>query len=194
MSWCLLVHIAMEEKRSGSGSELKKHILIMKWLKEAQRKKLFPKSVAKTILWLINQGETYGASAKLFNKVTFLHQSGQSDLGDKSDRYRFLLFIETLKSMGWNDVLLPLSEIINIVSKPSTVSAVYTPFETLNIAFSDSDDQLITDMDLYFTGDDSGLPDLLSKCMLNFKIARDKAGVSKVTLRCSNNVEMNLDD
>lgn len=60
--------------------------------------------------------------------------------------------------MGWNDVLIPLSEIINIVSKSSTVSAVYTPFETLNIAFSDSDDQLITDLGLYLQVMTQGCP------------------------------------
>jgi hypothetical protein len=43
-------------------------VFAMQWLLTAQKRKLFPKSVAPDIMWLLAQGKKYGFGANLLKK------------------------------------------------------------------------------------------------------------------------------
>ncbi|UIA90997.1 DUF2913 family protein [Erwinia tracheiphila] len=56
LAWCLLVAVKLSQKQGKIRTDLQIHMFIMQWLTTAQKRKLFPRSVAQDILWLINEG------------------------------------------------------------------------------------------------------------------------------------------
>ncbi|EOS92865.1 DUF2913 family protein [Erwinia tracheiphila] len=56
LALCLLVAVKLSQKQGKIRTDLQIHMFIMQWLTTAQKRKLFPRSVAQDILWLINEG------------------------------------------------------------------------------------------------------------------------------------------
>lgn len=72
LAWCLLVAVRMAQREGRAVTDLQQHLFIMQWLATAQKRRLFPKSVAPDILWLTGQGKRYGFAAKLHSKVEYI--------------------------------------------------------------------------------------------------------------------------
>ncbi len=108
LAWCLLVALRMEVHDGRAASDLQQHMFIMRWLANAQKRKLFPRSVAADILWLQTQGKLYGFRANLRGKVDYIYRSSTGALTSQNDLFRFTYAVETLKNMGWDDHLVQL--------------------------------------------------------------------------------------
>ncbi|WP_262121938.1 DUF2913 family protein [Serratia ficaria] len=67
-AWCLLVALRIEQQYGKSLSGLLEHLFIMRWLTNAQKRKLFSRSIAPDIHWLLSQGKRYGLGANLLKK------------------------------------------------------------------------------------------------------------------------------
>jgi hypothetical protein len=70
-------------------SSLQTHMFIMQWLSTAQKRKLFPRSLAQDIIWLQEQGKHKGPSARLYNKVEYLWLASSGELTKQSTLFRF---------------------------------------------------------------------------------------------------------
>ena len=145
-------------------------MFIMQWLTTAQKRKLFPRSVAQDILWLIHEGKRYGFSAKLHRKLEYIWRASSGELLKQSVLFRFTFFIETLKTMDWRDFLLSPQEWDSYHRESVTANAVYTPKAELHPAFSDGG-ELIKPLEIRFTGDISGVFPLLEQCHLKKRTA-----------------------
>lgn len=104
LAWCLLTSVRLAQKEGKAHSSLEQHVFVMQWLLTAQKRKLFPKSVAPDIIWLLAQGKKYGFGANLLKKVEYIYRSSAEELAAQSDLFRFAYFVETLKTMGWLDL------------------------------------------------------------------------------------------
>lgn len=100
LAWCLLTSVRLAQKEGKAQSSLEQHVFVMQWLLTAQKRKLFPKSVAPDIMWLLAQGKKYGFGANLLKKVEYIYRSSAGELAAQSDLFRFTYFVETLKTMG----------------------------------------------------------------------------------------------
>lgn len=181
LAWCLLVAVKLSQKQGKIRTDLQIHMLIMQWLTTAQKRKLFPRSVAQDILWLLDQGKRYGSGARLHRKVEYIWRSSTGELAKQSVLFRFTYFIETLKTMGWLDFLLSQQEWRNYHRESATASAVYTPKAELHPAFSDSG-ELIKPLEIRFTGDISGVFPLLEQCHLKSEQRPDEEDFSVIRL------------
>lgn len=181
LAWCLLVAIKLSQKQGKIRTDLQIHMFIMQWLATAQKRKLFPRSVAQDILWLIHEGKRYGFSAKLHRKLEYIWRASSGELLKQSVLFRFTFFIETLKTMDWRDFLLSPQEWHSYHRESATASAVYTPKAELHPAFSD-DGELIKPFEIRFTGDISGVFPLLEQCHLRAEQRPDEEGFSVIML------------
>lgn len=181
LAWCLLVAIKLSQKQGKIRTDLQIHMFIMQWLATAQKRKLFPRTVAQDILWLIEQGRRYGFGAKLHRKVEYIWRSSTGELLKQSVLFRFTYFIETLKTMGWMDFLLSPEEWRSYRKESATASAVYTPKAELHPAFSDSG-EMLKPLEIRFTGDISGVFPLLEQCHLKSEQRPDEEGFSVIIL------------
>lgn len=181
LAWCLLVAIKLSQKQGKIRTDLQIDMFIMQWLAAAQKRKLFPRSVAQDILWLLDQGKRYGFAAKLHRKVEYIWRSSTGELLKQSMLFRFTYFIETLKTMGWMDFLLSPEEWRSYRKESATVSAIYTPKAELHPAFSDGG-ELIKPLEIRFTGDISGVFPLLGQCHLRAEQRPNEEGFSVIML------------
>lgn len=181
LAWCLLVAIRLSQTQGKIRTDLQIHMFIMQWLATAQKRKLFPRSVAQDILWFINEGKRYGFSAKLHRKVEYIWRASSGELLKQSVLFRFSIFIETLKTMDWQDFLLSPLEWDSYQRQSVTAKGVYTPKAQLHPAFSDSG-ELIKPLDIRFTGDISGVFPLLEQCYLRAEQRPDEEGFSVIML------------
>jgi len=106
----VLTSVRLPKKRGKAQSSLQQHLFVMQWLLTAQKRKLFPKSVAPDIMWLLAQGKKYGLGANLLTKVEYIYRSSAGELAEQSDLFRFTYFVETLKTMGWLDFMVSRKE------------------------------------------------------------------------------------
>lgn len=181
LAWCLLVAVKLSQKQGKLRTDLQIHMFIMQWLTTAQKRKLFPRSVAQDILWLIHEGKRYGFSAKLHRKLEYIWRASSGELLKQSVLFRFTFFIETLKTMDWRDFLLSPQEWHSYHRESVTANAVYTPKAELHPAFSDGG-ELIKPLEIRFTGDISGVFPLLEQCHLRAEQRPDEEGFSVIML------------
>lgn len=181
LAWCLLVAVKLSQKQGKLRTDLQIHMFIMQWLTTAQKRKLFPRSVAQDILWLIHEGKRYGFSAKLHRKLEYIWRASSGELLKQSVLFRFTFFIETLKTMDWRDFLLSPQEWHSYHRESVTANAVYTPKAELHPAFSDGG-ELIKPLEIRFTGDISGVFPLLEQCHLRAEQRPDEEGFSVIIL------------
>lgn len=181
LAWCLLVAIKLSQKQGKIRTDLQIHTFIMQWLATAQKRKLFPRTVAQDIIWILDQGKRYGFSAKLHRKVEYIWRSSTGELRKQSMLFRLTYFIETLKTMGWMDFLLSMEEWRDYRKESVMASAVYISKAELHSAFSDSG-ELIMPLEIRFTGDISGVFPLLKQCHFKHQQQPDKEGFSVFVL------------
>ena len=177
LAWCLLVALRIEVNDGRSASDLQQHVFIMRWLANAQKRKLFPRSVADDILWLQAQGKLYGFKANLRGKVEYIYRASAGALASQSDLFRFTYAVETLKNMGWDDHLVSDIEWKTAQAGSTLVSAVFTRKTALKTSFDDRQ-MLIQPLILRMTGDISGVPALFAQCALTVEQRDDEQGFS----------------
>lgn len=153
----------------------------MQWLLTAQKRKLFPRTLASDILWLQEQGKRYGPSARLYNKVEYIWLASSGEFTQQSTLFRFTYMIDTLRTMGWVDWLVSAMEWEDKVKLAGNVCAIYTPKDELHQVFTDRG-ELIRPMELRLTGDISGIPALLAQCNLSAERLPDDDGFSVLRL------------
>lgn len=182
LAWCALVAVRLAQQEGKAQSPLQQHLFVMQWLTTAQKRRLLPKNVAPDIAWLLAQGKKYGFSANLLNKIDYIYRSSVGELATQSVLFRFTYFIETLKTMGWLDFLVPPKDWERGWKCSETASAVYTPKAQLHPSFDDAG-ALIKPLPIRFTGDISGVYALMEQCHLSFHSESDHAGCSEFLLQ-----------
>lgn len=182
LAWCALVAVRLAQQEGKAQSPLQQHLFVMHWLTTAQKRRLLPKNVAPDIAWLLAQGKKYGFSANLLNKIDYIYRSGVGELATQSVLFRFTYFIETLKTMGWLDFLVPPKDWERGWKCSETASAVYTPKAQLHPSFDDAG-ALIKPLPIRFTGDISGVYALMEQCHLSFHSESDHAGCTEFLLQ-----------
>ncbi|EBB6726176.1 DUF2913 family protein [Salmonella enterica] len=177
MCWCLMVAVNMARHAGQIPSPLQEHLFIMQWLANAQKRHLFPKTVAKDISIFIAYGKQFGFGAKLYDKVESIYRSGLREPGDESALFRFNHLIETLKKRGWFDHLMSSQEWENYQKLSETANAVYTSKDLLNDSFDDKG-ALVRPLPLRFIGDTSGILHLFDECRFVVRQLPEASGFS----------------
>lgn len=181
LAWAILVAIKIAQQEGKALSKFNQHIFIMQWLHCAVKKKLFPKSVANDIQWLLNQGKKYGHNAELYKKVDYIYQASSGELEGQRTLFKFTYFIETLKVMGWKDYLVSIDEWKSITGLATVNRAIYTCKSSLNKSFT-SDGTILTPITLKMTGDFKGVDSLLKQCFLTNTIKHISTNLVEVTI------------
>ncbi|PWI78386.1 hypothetical protein DEO48_19460 [Enterobacter sp. CGMCC 5087] len=187
LAWCILVAVGLARQQGKVHSTLQTHMFIMQWLLTAQKRKLFPITLAQDIIWLQEQGKCYGLSARLYSKVEYIWLASSGELAQQSTLFRFTYMIDTLRTMGWKDVLLSTKEWEAGLMPAGNTSAIYTPKDKLHQVFSENGD-LLMPMDLRLTGDISGIPALLAQCNLHAEHRSDEGECAVLRLLPDNGV------
>ena len=165
LAWCILMAVNLARLEGRAQSPLHMHMFIMQWLASAQKRKIFPKSLAQDIIWLQEQGKIYGPAARLFSKVEYIWLASSGELMSQSVLFRFTCMIDTLRTMGWQDCLLSDAEWESGWKISADVPAVYTQKSRLHSSFTHSG-ELTEPLEIRLTGDTRGLPPLLAQCRL----------------------------
>ncbi|MGC6031163.1 DUF2913 family protein [Enterobacter kobei] len=181
LAWCILTAVGLARQEGRALSALQTHMFIMQWLLAAQKRKLFPRTLASDIIWLQEQGKRYGASARLYSKVEYIWLASSGELTQQSTLFRFTYMIDTLRTMGWVDWLVSAKEWEEKAKLAGNVCAIYTPKDELHQVFTDRG-ELIKPMELRLTGDISGIPALLAQCNLHAERLPDDDGFSVLRL------------
>lgn len=165
LAWCIIVAVKLARKEGRSLTPLQTHMFIMQWLSTAQKRKIFPKSLAPDIIWLQEQGKLKGPAARLYSKVEYIWLASSGELAGQSTLFRFTCMIDTLRTMGWKDYLLSDTDWENNWMAGAEVSAIYTKKSQLHSSFTQSG-QLIVPLEVRITGNPDGIFPLLEQCML----------------------------
>ncbi|WP_213323122.1 DUF2913 family protein [Klebsiella aerogenes] len=165
LAWCIIVAVKLARKEGRSLTSLQTHMFIMQWLSTAQKRKIFPKSLAPDIIWLQEQGKLKGPSARLYSKVEYIWLASSGELANQSTLFRFTCMIDTLRSMGWKDFLLSDADWENNWMAGTDISAIYTQKSQLHSSFTQSG-QLIIPLEVRITGNPDGIFPLLEQCSL----------------------------
>ncbi|AOO59832.1 hypothetical protein AN237_25075 (plasmid) [Raoultella ornithinolytica] len=166
-SWCILIAVALARREGKIQSSLQTHMFIMQWLSTAQKRKLFPRSLAQDIIWLQEQGKHKGPSARLFNKVEYLWLASSGELTKQSTLFRFTCMIDTLRTMGWQDYLLSDTDWQNGWKSGPGKPSIYTQKSTLKDLFTPSG-MLIQPLSIRLSGCTDGIYPLLEQCRLSY--------------------------
>lgn len=164
-AWCLLVAVKMAKREGLANNKSQEHFFIMRWLETAMKRKLFPKSVASDILWLQGQGKKYSFSANLLNKVQYIWSSATGEIDKQNDMFKLTYFIETLKDMGWKDVMMSPEDWINPDYAYSSQSTVYIRMKDLATSYND-DLKICAPLELRFSTNYKGVLVALNDCAM----------------------------
>ncbi|PWI77688.1 hypothetical protein DEO48_23075 [Enterobacter sp. CGMCC 5087] len=175
LAWCILAAVGLARQEGRALSPLQTHMFIMQWLLTAQKRKLFPRTLAQDIIWLQEQGKRYGPSARLYSKVEYIWLASSGELTQQSTLFRFTYMIETLRAMDWIDWLVSAKEWGEKAKLAGNVCAIYTPKDELHQVFTKKG-ELIRPMELRLTGDIDGIPALLVQCNLSAERLPDDEG------------------
>lgn len=181
LAWCILVAVRLARREGKARSSLATHMFIMQWLSTAQKRKLFPKTLAQDIIWLQNEGKLYGPDARLYSKVEYIWLASSGELASQSTLFRFSCMIDALRTMGWQDYLLSDDEWDRGWSTTAEISAIYTQKSRLHSSFSEKG-TLIMPMEIRLTGDISGVSPLLKQCCLRAETLPAAPGYSSLQL------------
>lgn len=181
LAWCIIVAVKLARKEGRSLTSLQTHMFIMQWLSTAQKRKVFPKSLAPDIIWLQEQGKLKGPSARLYSKVEYIWLASSGELANQSVLFRFTCMIDTLRSMGWKDYLLSDDDWENGWQAGAEISAVYTQKSQLQRSFTEKG-ELTTPLELRITGIPDGIFPLLEQCKLRSKNQPSNKGYTVLLL------------
>ena len=99
-TWCAQVAVKAEFGDWRAAPKTTVHLFLMRWLKVARLQKLFPRTVARDINYLIHYGERNGPGVDLLSQVEFLYDSCE-DTTRQSELFRLTYVIELLKDRKW---------------------------------------------------------------------------------------------
>ncbi|EGC7113074.1 DUF2913 family protein [Salmonella enterica] len=182
LAWCIIVAVKLARKEGKSLTPLQTHMFIMRWLSSAQKRKVFPKSLAPDIIWLQEQGKQKGPAARLYSKVEYIWLASSGELANQSTLFRFTCMIDTLRSMGWKDYLLSDADWDNGWKSSTEISAVYTQKSRLPCSFTETG-ELISPLELRVTGVPDGIFPLLKQCSLTSKKLPSTLGYTVLLLQ-----------
>ncbi|HGP2366866.1 TPA: DUF2913 family protein [Salmonella enterica] len=177
-TWCALVALNIARIDHKIHSSFSEHIFILNWLAVAKKRKLFPKSVAQDIDWLLIQGRNKGANANLKFKIEYLRSVCCKKPASQSVFFRFTRVFEKLNSMGWENYFITLAKwkvLLNTeINTPGNFIYIYE--QKVSECF-DKNGSLLCQLKLRVCGDvqaaeqvfnDNGLiPDIEQKTELN---------------------------
>ena len=165
LAWCIIIAVKLARKEGKSLTSLQTHMFIMQWLSTAQKRKLFPKSLAPDIIWLQAQGKQKGPAARLYSKVEYIWLASSGELASQSTLFRFTCMIDTLRTIGWKDYLLSDADWENHWMAGTEAPAIYTKKSQLHCSFTESG-QLIGPLEVRLSGKPDGIFPLLKQCSL----------------------------
>ncbi|EGT0641583.1 DUF2913 family protein [Citrobacter werkmanii] len=105
-TWSALVAIGIAMQDHKIHSKMSEHIFIMHWLAIAKKRKLFSRSVANELQWLIDEGKKKSINAQLKFKIEYLYATSSGDVTMQNDYFKFTHTIEMLRNNGWQNFLL----------------------------------------------------------------------------------------
>lgn len=164
-------------KRDGKvSSESQENLFLTRWLATALKQHRFPRDVAPDIEWLLKQGRTLGARAKMLHKLDYLWRSCTGELLEQNELFRLTYALETAKEMHWIYRLLTDREWSgrNAVPMNASVNAIYLSSSSLDTAFDD-DGKQITPLMARVTGSVEKLDKLLDRCGWKVEPCPDEA-------------------
>lgn len=137
LSWCLIIAVKLARQEGKIISSLHEHMFIMQWLGNAQKYKLFPKSLAQHILWFQVQGKRHGTKAKLYEKAQAIWAIQPQEKDQQSALIRFTQLYEELKMLGWEGFVLPDAEWPSEIDKKQTNAVIYVNKKSLFESFDE---------------------------------------------------------
>lgn len=165
LAWCAMVALHLAKRDGQVSSESQENLFLTRWLATALKQHRFPRDVAPDIEWLLKQGRTLGARAKMLHKLDYLWRSCTGELLEQNDLFRLTYALETAKEMHWIYRLLTDREWNgrNAVQMNASVNAIYLSRSSLDTAFDD-DGKQITPLLARATGSVANLNKLLDRC------------------------------
>ncbi len=165
LAWCAMVALQLAKRDGQVSSESQENLFLTRWLATALKQHRFPRDVAPDIEWLLKQGRTLGARAKMLQKLDYLWRSCTGELLEQNDLFRLTYALETAKEMHWIYRLLTDREWTgrNAVPMNASVNAIYLSRSSLDTAFDDGGKQ-ITPLMARATGSVANLNKLLDRC------------------------------
>ena len=165
LAWCAMVALQLAKHDGQVRSESQENLFLTRWLATALKQHRFSRDVAPDIEWLLKQGRTLGARAKLRHKLDYLWRSCTGELSEQNDLFRLTYAFETAKEMLWVYRLLIDKEWTgrNAVAMNVRLNGVFVSRSSLDAAFDDEGQQVMPLM-ARVTGNVAGLEKLLSRC------------------------------
>ncbi|WP_144139345.1 DUF2913 family protein [Providencia rettgeri] len=165
LAWCALAALGIAKRDGRVNGNMKEHLFLFEWLKQALRQKRFSKDVAPDLRWLINQGENHPTNAKLKEKLQYLYDSGTGKLTAKNDLYRLTTILGTLSQMGWPYSLLTEVEWLKMDAARLNANTDYLRIRKASLDSGFNNDGTQTDpIDVVLTGRANKVEALLSSC------------------------------
>lgn len=106
--WCALVALEIARFDGRIRSQEGEQNFIIKWLHEAQKKKLFCREVAPLLLTLLKLDSLYGVSISLRETLNYYWQLDTGSLRKQTDFYRLNCALTLLKLFETQSIFLPL--------------------------------------------------------------------------------------
>ncbi|MEN4931759.1 DUF2913 family protein [Erwinia billingiae] len=178
LAWCAMVALQLAKDDGQVRSESQENLFLTRWLSTALKQHRFPRDVAPDIEWLLKQGRTLGARAKILHKLDYLWRSCSGELSEQNDLFRLTYALETAKEMRWIFRLLTDREWTgrNAIPVNSSVNAIYLSRSSLDAAFDDDGHQ-IRPLMTRATGCAEGRKQLLDRCGWKAEPCPDEAGM-----------------
>ncbi|AMH13480.1 MULTISPECIES: DUF2913 family protein [Citrobacter] len=105
-TWSALVAVGIAIQDQKVYSKISEHLFIMNWLAIAKKRKIFSKTIANELQWLIEEGKRKSINAQLKFKIEYLYATSSGDVTMQSYYFKFTHVIENLRNNGWKSFLL----------------------------------------------------------------------------------------
>lgn len=105
-TWSALVAVGIAIQDQKIYSKISEHLFIMNWLAIAKKRKIFSKTIANELQWLIEEGKRKSINAQLKFKIEYLYATSSGDVTMQSYYFKFIHVIENLRNNGWESFLL----------------------------------------------------------------------------------------
>lgn len=183
LTWCAQVAVGIAELDGKICSAFSRHIFIMNWLKSAQKRHSFPKTVSEEITYLLREG-LQGPGSRLISKIEFMHRSC-GDLTLQSQLFRLTTATERLRDQGWTILLQSDKEQYQENARVSRVLAIDKM--SLNNSFNEEGEQ-IAPLVLRLWGDDTESALLvLAECTLPVRTISSSRHLLELELELAEN-------
>ncbi|WP_410750432.1 DUF2913 family protein [Citrobacter sp. U14242] len=105
-TWSALVAVGIAIQDQKVCSKISEHLFIINWLAIAKKRKIFSKTIANELQWLIEEGKRKSINAQLKFKIEYLYATSSGDVTMQSYYFKFTHVIERLRNNGWASFLL----------------------------------------------------------------------------------------